>query len=76
MRFAQNALCGKQWQVHGEDSEELPLYQVGDRVWMENYHGCRGQSAKLQPKFVGLYLVVEALPNHTYKIERSGQISI
>jgi len=32
--------------------------------------------AKLQAKFVGPYLVVEALPNHTYKVERSGQVSI
>jgi len=35
-----------------------------------------GQSAKLQPKFVGPYCVVEVLPNHTYRVERSGQVSV
>jgi len=43
---------------------------------MANYSRRRGQSNKLQPRFVRLCLVVEALPNHTYKIERSGQVSI
>jgi len=43
---------------------------------MANYRRRRGQAAKLQPKFVGLYLVVGVMLNHTYKIERSGQGSI
>jgi len=43
---------------------------------MLNYRRRRGQAAKLQPKFVGPYVVVEAMSNHTYKIERSGQVSI
>jgi len=30
----------------------------------------------LQPKFVGPYAVVEVMPNHTYKLERSGQVSV
>jgi len=62
--------------VRRENSEEPPLYQVGDWVWMVNYRRRRGQPAKLQPKFVGPYAVVEVMPNHTYKIERSGQVSI
>jgi len=43
---------------------------------MINYRRRRGQAAKLQPKFVGPYAVVEVMPNHTYKLERSGQVSI
>jgi len=43
---------------------------------MANYRRHRGQSAQLQPKFVRPYLVVKALPNHTYKNERTGQVSI
>jgi len=66
----------KQWQVRQEDSSEPPLYQVGDWVWMVNYRRHRGQAAKLQPKFVGPYAVVEVMPNHTYKLERSGQVSV
>jgi len=66
----------KQWQVRQEDADEPPLYQAGDWVWMVNYRRHRGQAAKLQPKFVGPYVVVEAMPNHTYKLERSGQVSV
>jgi len=42
---------------------------------MVNYRRRRGQ-AKLQPELVGPYAVVEVIPNHTYKIVRSGQVSI
>jgi len=45
-------------------------------VWMVNYRRRRGKAAKLQPKFVGPYAVVEVMPNHTYRLERSGQISV
>jgi len=76
MKVAHEMLREKQWQVPTEDSEEPPLYQIGDWVWMVNYRRRRGQVAKLQPKFVGLYAVVEVMPNHTYKLERSGQASI
>jgi len=76
MKVAHEILWEKQWQVRKENSEEPPLYQVGDWVWMVNYRRRRGQVAKLQPKFVGPYVVVEAMPNHTYKLERSGQVSI
>jgi len=34
------------------------------------------QSAKLQPKFVGPYCIVKVLPNHTYRVELSGQVSV
>jgi len=43
---------------------------------MVSYRRRRGQSAKLQPKFVGPYCVVEVLPNHKYCLERSGQVSV
>jgi len=76
MRTAHEALREKQWQVRGEDSDEPPLYQTGDWVWMLSYRRKRGQSAKLQPKFVGPYCILEVLANHTYRVERSGQISV
>jgi len=56
--------------VRQKDSDEPPLYQVGDRVWMVNYCRRRGQAAKLQHKFEGPYAVFEVMPNHTYKLER------
>jgi len=43
---------------------------------MVSYRRRRGQSAKFQPKFVGPYCVVEVLPNHTYRVEHSGQVSV
>jgi len=76
MQVAHAILREKQWRVRQEDSSESPLYQVGDWVWMVNYRRRRGQAAKLQPKFVGPYAVVEVMPNHTYKLERSGQVSV
>jgi len=76
MGKAHDALCVQQWQTHSVESEEPPLYQVGDWVWMVSYHRRRGQSAKLQPKFVGPYCVVKVLPNHTYRVERWGQVSV
>jgi len=39
---------------------------------MANHRKRRGQAANLQRKFVGACAVVEAMPNHTYKIEHSG----
>jgi len=43
---------------------------------MTSHRRRRGQAAKLQPKFVGLYCVIEVMSNHAYKVERSGQVSI
>jgi len=43
---------------------------------MTSHRRRRGQAAKLQPKFVGHYCVIEVIPNHTYKVERSGQVSV
>jgi len=59
-----------------EDSGEPPLYSVGDWVWVVNH--CRHQkpAAKPQPRLIGPYTVVEVMPNHTYKLEHSGQVSI
>jgi len=76
MKVALEILRGKQWQVQKEDSEEPPFYKVADWVWMVNYRRRRRQVAKLQPKFMGPYAVVEVMPNHTYKLECSGQVSI
>jgi len=76
MKVAHEIRQEKQWQVRREDSEEPPLYQIGDWVWMVNYRRRQEQVAKWQPKFVGPYAVVEVMSNHTYKIERSGQMSI
>jgi len=71
MKAAHEILQEKQWQVWCEDSDEPPLYQTGDWVWMINHRRCHKQAVKLQSKFEEPYVVVEAMPNHTYKI-RTG----
>jgi len=43
---------------------------------MTSHRRRRRQAAKLQPKFVGPYCVTEVMENHTYKVERSGQVSV
>jgi len=75
MRTAHEVLHEQQWQVRSGDSDDPPLYKVGDWVWMTSYRRRCGQAAKLQPKFVSPYCVIEAMSNHTYKVERSGQVS-
>jgi len=37
MGKAYDALWAQQWKIRTEDSEEPPLYQVGDWVWMVSY---------------------------------------
>jgi len=76
MRTAHEVLREQQWQVRSGDSDDPPLYKVGDWVWMTSHRRRRGQAAKLQPKFVGPYCVIEVMANHTYKVERSGQVSV
>jgi len=53
MKVVHEMLREKQWHVRREHFEEPPLYQVRDWVWMVNYRRRRGQTANLQPKFVG-----------------------
>jgi len=76
MEEAHDALRKKQWQTRTEYFEEPPLYQVGDWVWMVSYCRRRGLSAKIQPRFIEPHCVIEVLPNHTYRVERSEQVSV
>jgi len=78
MRTAHKVLREQQWQVRSGDSDDppTPLYKVGDWVWMTSHRRRCGQAAKLQPKFVGPYCVIDVMSNHTYKVERSGQVSV
>jgi len=76
MRTAHEVLREQQWQIRSDDSDDPPLYKVGDWVWMTSHRWRRGQAAKLKPKFVGPYCVIEVMPNHTYKVEHYGQVSV
>jgi len=76
IRTAHEVLREQQWQLRSGDSDDFPLYKVGDWVWMISHRRRCGQAAKLQPKSVGPYCVTEVMPNYTYKVEHSGQVSI
>ena len=41
-----------------------------------NKRRIRGESPKLQPRFVGPYIITESFRNHTYRVKRQGQESI
>ena len=62
----------QQRDLRSADTEEEPLYRIGDRVWMVNHQRRRGEMPKLQPKYVGPYTIVEVFPNHTYRVEKNG----
>lgn len=76
LQEAHDLVRQRQLQVRYEDSEEPPLYKVGDQVMMVSRRQRKGVSKKLQPKFVGPYSVVEVWPNHTYRVQRNDRTSV
>ena len=73
MRKTQDMLRNKQVISRTEDSEEPNLYKNGDYVWLKSYKAAKGKCSKLQTKFVGPYLITEALPYHTYRLRRNDK---
>ncbi|XP_067928171.1 uncharacterized protein [Watersipora subatra] len=73
---AHKLLREQQLNIRQTDSDEPPLYTVGDLVLLENKRRRKGEHPKLRAKFVGPYRVVNSFPNHTYEIEARGQTSI
>ena len=65
-----------QKQIQSHDFEAEPAFTAGDYVMMVNKRLKKGQTAKLAPKYVGPYKVLQALPNRTYHITRDGQASV
>ncbi|XP_067947231.1 uncharacterized protein [Watersipora subatra] len=76
LQEAHDKLRQQQLEIQTDDSDEPPLYEVGDLVSMTRKRKKRGQSEKLCPKFVGPFRITEVRPNHTYKLKRNGQESI
>ena len=50
-----------------------PIYQPEDQVWLKSYLKGQEKGAKLQPKFIGPYRVLQALLYQVYKIARGGR---
>ena len=76
MDRAHALLRDQQLEIRTEDAEEPPLFQPGDLVLMRNFRRKRGQCQKLVPKYVGPYVVQDALPNHTYRVTMDGKSSV
>ena len=62
--------------VRTRDTDEPPLYAVGDHVWMVNHQRRRGEMGKLKEKYVGPYTIKEVRPNHTYIIAQGERMSV
>ena len=63
-------------QLRTDSSDEPRLYCAGDNVWLKSFFNRKGKSKKLQPKYIGPYHVLEALPHHVYLVERNGKTSV
>ena len=69
-------LRSQQTVVRQEGSDDPPLYMRGDLVWLRSYYRKKGVNPKLSAKYVGPYIIQEALPFHTYRVEKDGKTSI
>ena len=76
LEAAHDLLRGREKEVRVQDTEEPPVFAEGDTVWMVSKRRRKGDCHKLQPKFIGPYRVLEVYPNHTYKLECRGQLSV
>jgi hypothetical protein len=76
LRAAHDALRKDQHNIVQNDFQEPPLYKVGDQVLLQSKRKRKGRSTKLQPKFCGPYLITKTWNNHTYQIEKNGQVSV
>ena len=75
LEIAHELLRQQQIEVHQEDAEEPPLFEVGDLVLLENRRRRLGDNPESQSKFVGRYEVSHSYKNHTYEIEKQGHTS-
>jgi transposase InsO family protein len=76
LELVHTTLRDQQIATRDGDTEEPLLFTKGDWVWLENRRRKVGTNPKLQARFVGPYEVKQAFENHTYLIERQGQLSV
>lgn len=69
-------LQDRQLQIREEDQEKPLLYAVREWVWILKMRRRKGESPKLQHKFMGPYEVLECYPYHTYLLSGHGQTSV
>jgi hypothetical protein len=76
MELVHATLRDQQLSIREADTKEPLLFAEGDWVWLENRRRRVGTNAKLQARFVGPYVVKKAFENHTYLIDRQGELSV
>lgn len=64
----------RQLQAPREKPNINPICQPGDQVRLKSYYKERGKGAKLQPKIIGPYRVLRALPYQVHEVELEGGI--
>lgn len=76
LQWVHEALRCQQREIRSAKNEEPPLFQPGEKVVMINHKRRQGEMGKLQPKFIGQYLIQEAYANHTCRLEHKGRQTI
>ena len=76
LQKAHALLRQQQNRIRSEDVEAEPAFKEGDYVMMVNKRLKKGQTAKLAPKYVGPYKIMQVFPNRTYQLARDGQASV
>ena len=76
LRSAHERVRNENWLSKQPEENEPPLFVVEEQVWVSHLQKKKGKNAKLQPRFVGPYMVSKVLPNRTYKVSREGKKSI
>jgi hypothetical protein len=71
-----DGLRQEQQRIRETDPVGPPKFTEGEYVLMVNKRLKKGQTAKLAPKFLGPYKILQVYPNRTYKLSRDGQTSV
>lgn len=67
---AHEKLRNEQGQVRVEDSQETPVFQVGDKVWLRSKRAHTNKGTKLLPKVVGFSNILQVNEYHVYLVEQ------
>ena len=76
LQLAHELVRSDQRRILTEDSEEPPLFKIGDSVLLLSKKKKKGESKKLQPRYVGPYTITQAWANHTYRVEKGRKSSV
>ena len=76
LETAYEKLRNQQQETRTMDTQEPPLYEKGNLVWLKSKRYKKGKTSKLQPKYVGPFKIMEVFSNHTYSIKKNEKESV